>query len=53
MVHGMVQNKDIFRHPLMICRLFGPRFYIKCLALAIFNPRSSTFLELLRMKDHK
>jgi len=53
MVQGVVQSKDIFRHPIMICRLFGTRFYIKCLANAIRQGRKFTFLEMLRMKDSK
>lgn len=45
MVVGIIQNRDIWRHPWALCRSYGLGFYLRCLRAAC-DGRSHTFLEL-------
>ena len=45
-MRGVITSKDVFRHSIMIVRLFGPRCYVRCLRAAL-SPRPSTFLEVV------
>ena len=44
---GCITTKDVLRHPVLICRLWGPRCYLKCLR-AVMSGRTCTFLEMVR-----
>jgi hypothetical protein len=45
-MQGCITSRDILRHPLMICRLWGPGYYLRCLH-AVVTRRRCTFLQLL------
>lgn len=45
MVVGVIQNRDIWRHPWTLCRNYGVGFYLRCLR-AVCDGRRHTFLEL-------
>ena len=45
-MRGVITGKDVIRHSVTICRLFGPRCYLRCLRAAL-SSRPSTFLEIV------
>jgi len=46
-MQGCITTRDVLRHPVLICRLWGPRCYLRCLA-AVMSGRTCTFLEMVR-----
>ncbi len=45
-MRGVITGKDVLRHSLTICRLWGPRCYLRCLRAAL-SSKPSTFLEMV------
>jgi hypothetical protein len=45
-MQGAITSKHIFLHPVAIVRLFGPRFYVRCI-MAVASGRPCTFLGIL------
>ena len=45
-MRGVITGKDVIRHSVTICRLWGPRCYLRCLRAAL-SSRPSTFLEIV------
>ncbi len=43
---GVITGKDVIRHSVLICRLWGVRTYLRCLRAAL-SPRRSTFLQVV------
>jgi hypothetical protein len=43
---GCITTIDVLRHPVAICRLFGPMCYLRCLR-AVVTRRRCTFLEVV------
>jgi hypothetical protein len=47
-MQGLITDKDVLMHPLLIIRSFGVRVYGRCLArLGIHHGHHGTFLECL------
>jgi hypothetical protein len=46
-MQGCITTRDVLRHPVLICRLWGPLCYLRCLR-ALASGRSCTFLEMVR-----
>ena len=49
-VQGAITGRDVFRHSLMILRLWGPTCYVRCLR-AIMSRRACTFLEVISTRN--
>jgi hypothetical protein len=45
-MRGVITGKDVLRHSVTICRLWGPRCYLRRLRAAL-SSKPSTFLELV------
>ena len=45
-MRGVITGKDVIRHSVTICRLWGPRCFLRCLRAAL-SSRPSTFLEIV------
>jgi hypothetical protein len=45
-MRGVITGKDVFRHSIMIVRLYGPRCYLRCLR-ASMSSKPTTFLEVV------
>jgi hypothetical protein len=45
-MRGVITGRDVFRHSVMIVRLFGARTYLRCLRASL-SSRPSTFLEVV------
>ena len=45
-MRGVITGKDVLRHSITICRLWGPRCYLRCLRAAL-SSKPSTFLEMV------
>ena len=43
---GVITGKDVIRHSMLICRLWGVRTYFRCLRAAL-STAPSTFLEVV------
>lgn len=50
MIKGLIKSRDILGHSLEICQSFGVYFYLRCLYHALVNPRSHSFLDLLKFR---
>jgi hypothetical protein len=48
-MRGCITGRDVLRHPYMICRLWGPGCYLRCLR-AVMTGQRCTFLELVVVK---
>ena len=48
-MQGCITARDVLRHPVMICRLWGPGCYLRCLH-AVVTGRRCTFLELVTIR---
>jgi hypothetical protein len=46
---GCITDRDVLRHPLVICRLWGLGCYLRCLH-ALVTRRRCTFLQLSVVK---
>ena len=45
-MRGVITGKDVLRHSVIICRLWGPRCYLRCLRAAL-SSTPSTFLQVV------
>ncbi len=45
-MQGCITSRDVLRHSIIICRLWGPGCYLRCLH-AVVTGRRCTFLELV------
>jgi hypothetical protein len=45
-MQGCITSRHVLRHPLMICRLWGPACYLRCLH-AVVTRRRCTFLQIV------
>jgi hypothetical protein len=45
-MQGCITSRDVLRHPITICRLWGAGCYLRCLH-AVVTRRRCTFLELV------
>jgi len=45
-VRGTITSRDVLLHSIMILRLWGPGFYVRCIR-AIASRRACTFLDVL------
>jgi hypothetical protein len=45
-VQGAITSRDVLLHSVMILRLWGPAFYVRCLR-AMVSRRPCTFLDVL------
>jgi hypothetical protein len=45
-MEGCITGRDVLRHPYMICQLWGPSCYLRCLR-AVLTRRHCTFLAVL------
>ena len=45
-MRGVITGKDVIRHSVTICRLWGPRCYLRCLRAAL-SSTPSTFLQVV------
>ncbi len=45
-MQGAITSKDVLLHSVMILRLWGPAFYVRCLR-AMVSRKSCTFLDVL------
>jgi hypothetical protein len=43
---GVITSRDVLRHGITICRLWGPACYLRCLR-AVVSGRRCTFLEIV------
>ena len=48
-MQGCITSRDVLRHPIMICRLWGAGSYLRCLR-AVVSRRPCTFLELVAVR---
>lgn len=48
-MQGCITARDVLRHPYMICRLWGPSCYLRCLKALVTRERC-TFLGLVHEK---
>lgn len=44
-MQGCITTRDVLRHPVIICRAFGVRCWLRCLQAAV-SGRRCTFLEV-------
>jgi hypothetical protein len=49
-MRGCITGRDVLLHPYMICRLWGPGCYLRCLKAVVTRQRC-TFLELVAAKE--
>jgi hypothetical protein len=47
-MQGCITGRDVLRHPIMICKLWGPGCYLRCLR-AVVSRRPCTFLEVVEI----
>jgi hypothetical protein len=45
-MQGCITGRDVLRHAYLICRLWGPGCYVRCLR-AVVTRRRCTFLSLV------
>jgi hypothetical protein len=48
-MQGCITSREVLRHPITICRLFGAGCYLRCLH-AVVTRRRCTFLELVSQR---
>jgi hypothetical protein len=49
-MQGRITSRDVLRHPVLICRSWGPRSYLRCLR-AIVTLQRCTFLQLITARS--
>ena len=48
-MQGCITSRDVLRHPVLICMLWGPGCYLRCLRAVVTRERC-TFLQLVAAK---